>query len=159
MRKLIFLFFLSIGLYANSVQVFSSNTMHIKLDKNVKFEELFLGDMDTYIQKQGEILNAKNLQNAAASATLATVAGATARGIPNKVDLQGGLIGAAGVVGVLVTKSIYDGITKDNTYMYITMAVNSKGEKTILYNYVVANYALELKEVKDLAMKKIKGSL
>lgn len=148
-----------INLSANSIQVFTSNTMHLKLSEDTKFEQVFLGDMETYIKSKNTVLSSKNLEQATASATLATAAGATARGMPNKIDLRGGLIGAAAVGGVLAVKSVYTSITEDNKYLFITVGVNPNKEKTLIYSYVIANYALDLKEVKKLAMNKIKESL
>jgi len=160
MKKTIYLvLLLSLSAYANSIQVFTANTMHLKLSKDTKFEQIFLGDMETYIKSKNTVLSSKNLKEATATATLATLAGATVRGMPNKIDLRGGLIGAAAVGGVLAVKSIYTTITEDNKYLFITVAVNPNKEKTLIYSYVIANYALDLKEVKKLAMNKIKESL
>lgn len=163
MKKLliviVFLIMYQVSTYANSVQVFTANTMHMKLTNDTKFEQVFLGDMETYIKSKNTVLSSKNLKEATATATLATVAGATARGLPNKIDLRGGLIGAAAVGGVLAVKSVYTSITEDNKYLFITVAVNPNKEKTLIYSYVISNYALDLKEVKKLAMNKIKESL
>jgi len=160
MKKTIYLvLLLSLSAYANSIQVFTANTMHLKLSKDTKFEQVFLGDMETYIKSKNTVLSSKNLKEATATATLATIAGATARGLPNKIDLRGGLIGAVAVGGVLAVKSVYTSITEDNKYLFITVGVNPNKEKTLIYSYVISNYALDLKEVKKLAMNKIKESI
>lgn len=160
MQKTIYLvLLLSLSTYANSIQVFTANTMHLKLSKDTKFEQVFLGDIETYIKSKNTVLSSKNLKEATVTATLATVAGATARGLPNKIDLRGGLIGAAAVGVVLAVKSVYTSITEDNKYLFIMVGVNPNKEKTLIYSYVIANYALDLKEVKKLAMNKIKESL
>jgi len=133
--------------------------MHLELNKDTKYQELFLGDIKTYLKKRNTLFSSKNIKEATAVSALAITAGATTRGAFNKIDLKGGVIGAVAVAGVLATKSIYTSITKDNKYMCILIGTKPNKEKTLIYNYVISNYQLNLKEVKKLAINKIKESL
>ena len=53
-------------MYAESVQVFKTNTMHLQVDKNTKIllEKLFVGTMEEYTKRQKEILSSQTIKSA-----------------------------------------------------------------------------------------------
>ena len=57
-------------MYANSVQVFKTNTMHLQVDKNTKLEKLFVGTMEEYTKRQKEILSSQTIKNAVGESAL-----------------------------------------------------------------------------------------
>ena len=58
MKKIVTILFIGlISMYAESVQVFKTNTMHLQVDKNTKLEKLFVGTMEEYTKRQTLSIN------------------------------------------------------------------------------------------------------
>ena len=65
MKKIIIALFIGIiSVYANSVQVFKTNTMHLQVDSNTKLEKLFVGTIEEYTKRQKEILSSQTIKSA-----------------------------------------------------------------------------------------------
>ena len=74
MKKIIIALFIGIiSMYANSVQVFKTNTMHLQVDSNTKLEKLFVGTMQEYTQRQKEILSSQTIKSAVGESAVTMV--------------------------------------------------------------------------------------
>ena len=144
MKKLLSVLLLSsIGLMANDIQVITANSMQIKLDKGTQIKEVFFGtterfkaSKDVYKKAGGSILD-----------------GVIEVGNSGGSGAQGA---AAGAVGVLVGAALiegYNALVKDNSYVLLTKATNSKGEVTFLKTIVISNSPISLEEAAKVSLK------
>lgn len=160
MKKTIY-FFLLLGLsvYANT-QVFISNTMDIKLDKNTKYEKVFLGTYTDFMNNAKDIIDSDTLKVGLVNTGLATLNTAANNGTFKHLDAGGGLIGAGAILAVSLGIAIFgndyeDKSITDKRYVYTALATNSKGEKTTIYGLVVSPSELSLENVAQLVREKI----
>ena len=151
------IFILLIGLVAlisaNEIQVFTTNTMDIPVDKKSKVETVYQGEYEEFMKNPATHFAAAAVTGAAIGVTgnnsLSTVSNLASAG----AGALGGLAGYALGKGVIWFIS-------DNQYLSIYKVTNSKGEVTLLQMLIVANNSLsdsELKEISENKMEKIKG--
>lgn len=138
MKKIILslLFTMIATLSANEIEVFSTNTLNIVLDRNTTFKKIYMGKYTDFIKNANSIFNAKNAIFAGISGSLF---GATAISQSN-VDIKASV--GAGALGALAGYAIGSSVKwfiSDNEYVYISLAKNSKGESTLIQTLIVAN--------------------
>lgn len=148
-----------ISLFANSTQVFVSNTMHIELDSNTQYEKIYLGTKEGFINKAKEILSQKTVTQAAMASSLSAGTVGATRGTFKDINKGGGLIGVATIATITAGMAAYNYAVSDHEYLYITIATNNKNEKTMLYGFVVSNNSLKLNQVQNLVQNKIKRGM
>lgn len=103
MKKIVTILFIGlISMYAESVQVFKTNTMHLQVDKNTKLEKLFVGTMEEYTKRQKEILSSQTIKNAVGESalTLFKTNASNLGEIAKSGGSGGGLIGAGLILGM-----------------------------------------------------------
>jgi len=160
MKKIIYLvLFLGLSVYANT-QVFISNTMDIKLDKDTKYEKVFLGTYTDFMNNAKDIIDSDTLKGGLVNTGLATLNTAANNGTFKNLDAGGGLIGAGAVLAISLGIAIFgndyeDKSITDKRYVYTALATNSKGEKTTIYGFVVSPFELSLEGVEQLVKEKI----
>lgn len=155
-----FLLLFGLSAYANNTQVFISNTMDIKLDKDAKYEKVFLGTYTDFMNSAKDIIDSDILKSGLVNSGLAALNSAASNGTFKNLDTGGGLIGAGAVLAVSLGISIFgndyeDESIIDKRYVYTALATNSKGEKTTIYGFVICPNELSLEEVKQLVKEKI----
>ena len=150
MKNIILTLAFSISLFANEVQIFTSNTMQLALDKGTRIEKVFSGTKEEFYKNRVDILNS-DLVKGAAMATLKAY-GATATNVGSyNGGIEGGLIGLAASMLVIGGVKTYEYFVADNEYVLISIATNSKGLKTMLQTIVVSNSNIELSEAEVMA--------
>lgn len=144
MKKLLSVLLLSsIGLMANDIQVFTANSMQIKLDKGTQIREIFFGTSEGFSASKGSYKKA----------------GGTIINSITQVGNSGGSGAsgaAAGGVGVLAAAALIEGyssLVEDNSYVLLTEATNSKGEKSFLKTIIISNDPISLEEAATLSAK------
>lgn len=161
MEKIIFsligIIILSFNTLANEIQVFTSNSMHLTLEKNATVEKVFAGTYEDFNKQYAEIMKSKLVSTAAWTAYSGTMitAGAFAAGAGSIQgdSIPGLVVGLAFVAVTGVSKMAYDYITADNEYIVLNIAVNSNGDKTMLQSHIVANYSITIEEAEKLAFE------
>lgn len=146
-----------LNLFANSTQVFVSNTMHIELDSNTNYEKVFLGTKEDFYKESNNIFKSELVQQAAVASSLSAVAAAGANGSFKGLDSNGGLIGAGLILGAVGAIKTYEYIVSDNEYVYVATATNSKGEKSLIYSLIVSNYSLNDSSLNNIIETKVKA--
>ena len=104
MNKIIILFVLILcqsNLIANSTQVFISNTMHIELDSDSVYEKVFLGTKEDFYKESESLYNSKLIQESAVASSMSVIATAGANQSFSQLDMNGGLIEAGLIIGVV----------------------------------------------------------
>lgn len=166
MRKLLIVAALAVSAFANEIQVFTSNTMHIKLDSNSQIEKLYFGKSEDFYKNQAEIVkdiqhNTKSALFQGTTTALYASSGEIAKNIAaggsGSFDSNAGLIGIGAMVAIAGGKAIYDLARQDNEYIMLSRAVNSAGEETLLYTMIVANNAVSDEEGVEIGMNNIKS--
>lgn len=159
MKKIVWFLFLCISAYANSVQVFTTNTMHLNIDNNIRLEKLFVGTTEEYDQQAYNILSSDTVKKAVGESALAVVkANANTLGSSVKdMKAGGGILGAGIILGMTAVMGAYNYATEDFFYLYLAKAVNENNESTLIYSLIVSNSKLENGEVEKLAIEKIKA--
>ena len=159
------LFILCTTLLSNEIQVFTANTMKIDLDSKTQIEEVFYGDRDIYLGNQKEIFDFASSKTFIKPGALFLVSGVATKLAANtlsSISSSTSHLNQAGNIQLGVGASIlvlgtaaktYKYITSDNQYMYISIAQNSSGEKTMLQTMIIANYALTHDEIKKIGSK------
>ena len=165
MKKIILFFVTCLVAFANEIQVFSTNTMHIELDSSSKIEKVFFGKKEDFAKNQEQIAKdlKSNLGSAVFEGSMGTLQAST--GEMAKHAVGGGVGGvdplmAVAAIGIMATaagtRAVYDYAREDHEYIMLSTAVNSKGENTLLYTIIVANNAISNEEGIELGMKNIK---
>lgn len=160
MNKIIIFFVLilcQLNLIANSTQVFISNTMQIELDSDTVYEKVFLGTKEDFYKESESLYNSKLIQESAVASSMSVIAAAGANQSFSKLDMNGGLIGAGLIIGVVGSIKTYEYIVADNEYVYVSTATNSKGEKTLVYGLIISNYSLNDSSLEKVIKDKLKG--
>jgi len=159
MKKIIIIMIaLTISLLANEIQVFSTNTMHITLDKNSKITNIFNGELNDFYKNSEKILKSKEVAEAIAngihqSAMYANNAGNLYNGQSINVNqIVSGGIGA--LAGYAIGKSL-QWVVSDNEYVSVSVVTNSKGETTLIETLIVANYSISNEKVKEIGKNEI----
>jgi len=149
-------------LSANEIQVFTTNTKHIKLDKNTKIAQVAY----CAIGKECKNLIDENSLNGkfiTTSAAFSAVTASTGAIVDNNIAGAGGADILAGGIGSLAgiaigatglwVKSQFKSLSKDNEYIVSSLAKNSKGEETLLMTLIVTND--EITEVNAIELASI----
>jgi hypothetical protein len=162
MRKLtviltLFLFSVS-SLFANSVQVFTTNTMHLTIDKNKEIVNVFSGEKEDFLKNASSILDTSIVKEGAANAALSGTAAAAAQQSFKGLDANGGLVGVAVIASITAGILAYDYISKsklfnDYEYLYIAKAKDNKDKETLIYSYIISKSELSSEEIKNTVMK------
>ena len=159
MKKIIIIMIaMTISLLANEIQVFSTNTMHITLDKNSKVTNIFNGELNDFYKNSEKILKSKEVAETITngihqSAMYANNAGNLYNGHGINANQM-----IAGGVGALAGYAIGSGITwaiSDNEYVSVNVVTNSKSETTLIETLIVSNYSISNKKVKEIGQKEI----
>ena len=155
-------------MHADDIQVFTANTMNIQLDKKSIIKKVFYGDYESYKNNKKDIDNFSNTKSTAMISSVLVLSGISnkllqdyandlAGKTSNRSGLGTGLIVAGGVIfTVSVLSDIYKYANKDYENIYISVAVNSKGEKTMLKTLIVSNDKLTNKEAENIALEEHK---
>ena len=108
-------------MYAESVQVFKTNTMHLQVDKNTKLEKLFVGTMEEYTKRQKEILSSQTIKNAVgeSAVTVFKTNASSLSEVAKNGGSSGGLIGAGLILGMTAVMGATNYITEDFIYLYL----------------------------------------
>ncbi len=143
MKKLLSVLLLSsMTLMANEIQVFTSNSMHLTLDKGSKITKVFFGTEEAF----------KTQAHAYKKA-----GGSIIDGFTSAMSSGSGAIGAGvGAIAVLATSAAiegYNAAVADNNYVLLSEAIDSKGNKTILKSLVISNDNIPLEEAEELAQE------
>ena len=128
---------------ANDIQVFTANSMQIQLDKGTQLQEIFFGTGEDFKASKGSYKKAGG----------SILSGATSVGNAGGSGSSGA---AAGAVGVLVSAVLIEGyssLVKDNSYVLLTKATNSKGKSTFLKTIIISNDPITLKEAATISAK------
>ncbi len=160
MKKIIIALFIGIiSVYANSVQVFKTNTMHLQVDSNTKLEKLFVGTMQEYTQRQKEILSSQTIKSAVgeSAVTMFRTNASNLGEIAKSGGTSGGLIGAGLILGMTAVMGATNYITQDFSYLYLAKGTNADNQETLIYSLIISNNKLENEEIEKLAIEKIKG--
>ena len=143
MKKLLSVLLLSsMTLIANEIQVFTSNSMHLTLDKGSKIKNIFFGTEESFVKQA-------HAYKKAGGSIIDGFASAASSG-------SGGAGAGVGAIGVLATAAViegYNAIVSDNHYVLLSTAVDSKGNKTNLKTLVISNDNIPLEEAEELAQE------
>lgn len=131
---------------ANEIQTFTTNTLHIELDKNTKFVNVYNGTLANFYENSSKILNSKEVLSVGVNGAYkgALNSGFSANGQVNS-DFA-----SAGAIGALAGYALGSGVTwviSDNEYLSISKATNTKGEVTLLQTLIVANNSISDNEI------------
>jgi len=157
--------FLLIGsiLCANEIEIFTANTMNIKLDKKSVIQEIIYCKPGSECVKliRNDKENRDYLLYGAAYQGATAIVGTSMKSFSNiaiqstGASLQNGALGAlAGLVlvsGTYLAHDAWEGYTKDYEYRIVSYAKNSKGEETLLATLIVSNDKIDDRKVKELA--------
>ena len=158
MKRLIYGIFLISSLFANDIQVFTANSMHLKLDNTVKIEKLFFGTAKEFNKNRHKIYSSDFVKRASLAGGLSVSAAAAANmGSLKGLDSSGGLVGVAAIGVATVSIIAYDWVVSDNAYVLASVATNKDGVKTMLETLVISNYSLDLAEAEKIALKNQKN--
>jgi hypothetical protein len=149
---------LTATLFANEIQVSTSNTMHIPIDKNSKVTPLYFGPAQEFFKNRKAYLEKLNAETSKDAATYSLMAlGNVAQGVGtgSSVDLKGGAIGLASVAVISLSKWAFDSITADYEYLFLNKVVNSDNQETYIYTMIVANDSITEKEASKIAVNEI----
>ena len=160
MKKIVTILFIGlISMYAESVQVFKTNTMHLQVDKNTKLEKLFVGTMEEYTKRQKEILSSQTIKSAVGESvvTVFNTNASSLSEVAKNGGSSGGLIGAGLILGMTAVMGATNYITEDFIYLYLAKGTNVDNQETLIYSLIISNDKLENEEIEKLAIEKIKG--
>lgn len=147
-------------LSANEIQVFTSNTMHIAIDKDAKVTPLYFGPANEFYKNRKDYLaklNAKTEKTAATYGLMSLTNVAQGIGTGSNADLKGGAIGLASIAVISLSKATYDAITADKEYLFLSKVINSAGKETYIYTLIVANDSITKEEASKIAIKEIQN--
>ena len=139
--------------HANEIQIFTANTMKIKLDTKTKIKERYCGSLDGFYKNSKKIFAVPTVEGSVKNAVSGAVhavhfSSATRTSYDPRYILLGA---AADLVGYGI-KNATDYITGDHEYTYVSQALNTKGETTMLETLIVANYELTNDEIKKIGI-------
>jgi hypothetical protein len=149
---------LAASLFANEIQVSTSNTMHISIDKDAKVTPLYFGPSQEFFKNRKDYLQKLNdatAKNATTYSLMALGNVAQGAGTGSTADLKGGAIGLASVAVISLTKYAFDSITADNEYLFLSKVVNDNNEETYIYTMIVANDSISEEEANKIAVNEI----
>jgi len=132
---------------ANEIQIFTTNTMHIALDKETKFVNIYNGTLANFYENSSKILNSKEVLSVG-------VNGAYKGALNTDFSANGQVnsdFASAGAIGALAGYALGSGVKwviSDNEYLSISKAINTKGEATLLQTLIVANYSISDNDIK-----------
>jgi len=162
MKKIIFICLIVINVYANEIQVFTTNTMHIKLDSKTKVTEVYNGTLEDFYKNSEKIIESKTVTSAIANGMHSAAMTSNSTGnLYNGSSVDASQI-ASGGIGALAGYALGSGITwiiSDNEYISVSVVVNSKGESSLIQTLIVANNSISNSEVKELGEKELKNLL
>jgi hypothetical protein len=159
MRKIILLILFVISIYANEIQVFNSNSMHIELDSKSKITTIYNGSLEDFYKNSKEIIESKVVTSAIMNGMHSAAMTSNSTGnLYNGSNIDINQITAGGV-GALAGYALGSGVTwviSDNEYISVSVVVNSKGEPTMIKTLIVANNSISNEEVSDIGKKALK---
>lgn len=153
--------FSSVTVFADNIQVFTTNTMHLTIDKTKKLEIIYSGEKEEFMKEASSLLNSDLVKNAAASSVLSATASAGVQDSFKGLDANGGLVGVA-VIGVITAGILsYDYISKsklfnDSEYVFVAKAKNANNKETLIFSYIISNNELTKEEIKAHTLKDLK---
>lgn len=160
MRKftviLTLLFFSVSSLFANNgIQVYTTNTMHLTIDKS-KVKKLFVGEKKVFLEESQKV-NSQLIKEGAVAGGLSVGAAGAAAGSFQHLDSNGGLVGLAAIAAITVGKIGYDYLSSsdifdDYEYLFIAEAQDKNENKTLLYTYIISEDKLTNEELKKLSL-------
>jgi len=172
MKKVLLFCFVSLALFADDIQVFTANTMNIKLDpKSTIIEILYCktGSECVKLIKHDDKENRDFLIHGAAYQGATAIVGTSMQSLSNLTlqstgaSLETGAVGALAALALLsgtyYAHDVWEGYTKDYEYRIVSYAKNSKGEETLLATLIVSNDELADDEVKEMVLEKQKELL
>lgn len=152
MKKILIALMVVASLYANEIQHFTANTMHIKFNGEGKQVLLAYGTKEDIVKQMKDLANNEKNKKALVEAGIYTANG-IAKVSNNLSSGQGtvaGLVAGAVLVGGI---KLYDNIIEDNMYYAISLADNKENEKTMLRTVIIANDSIDKTDLKKLANK------
>ena len=152
MKKILIVLIAVASLYANEIQHFTANTMHIKFNGQGKQVVLAYGTKEDIIKQMKELANNDKNKKALVEAGIYTANGA-AKVSNNLASGQGTIIGLVAGAALVGGIKLYDSIISDNMYYVISLANNNKNERTMLKTVIIANNSIGKSDLKELANK------
>ena len=152
MKKLIITLLTIASLYANEIQNFTANTMHVKFNGHGNQVLLAYGTKEDILKQMKDLANNDKNKKTLVEAGIYTANG-MAKVSNNLSSGQGtvvGLVAGAVLVGGI---KLYDNIISDNMYYAISLANNDQNEKTMLRTVIIANDSINKSDLKKLANK------
>lgn len=156
---LLLLIFSLTNVFANSIQVFTTNTMHLEIDKNSKFIDIFSGDKKTFLEESIKI-NTELVKKGVVNAGLAGAASAAAAQTFKRMDANGGLVGLAVVATVTAGMVGFEYLSqsdlfRDYEYLYIAKAFDKIGNETLFYTYIISEDKMSNEEIKKASLNSL----
>jgi len=111
-----------VSVFANATQTFVSNTMHIDLDNDTKYEKVFIGTKEEFTKQAKEVLSQDTVKNAAMASVLSVGAVGASRGTFKDISKGGGLIGVVAIATITAGMAAYNYIVSDHEYLYVSIA-------------------------------------
>lgn len=160
LKTLMLTILLGATLMANEIQIFTKNTMEVNLDSKTVTEKVYMGKYSDFMKDPAGNLS-KGLVKAAANGAFigALNNGSTAMGQAGKLDLNNLAAGGLGALAAYTVGSGVKWLIEDNEYVYISLAINSKGEKTMIQTLIVANNFLTDSTIEEIGKKELKAQI
>ena len=161
--KLLKLFITSIvfvgAIMANEIQVFTKNTMDLPLDSKTVTEKIYSGKYDDFMKNPKKYLSKGFAAATANGAFVGAYNSTNAINAMGKSDFS--QVGIGAITGLAVYGAYAAGswFVSDNQYLYLTLAINSKGKKTMIQTLIVANNSLSDNEIEKIAKKELKAQI
>ena len=141
------------SLMANEIQVFTKNTMEIPLDSKTVTEKIYMGKYEDFMKNPSANLK-KGLSTAVANGTIqGAMNSSEAYKAAGKLDPNTMLAGGLGALAAYTVGSGIKWFIADNQYVYISLAINSKGVPTMIQTLIVANNFLTDSEIEEIGKK------
>ena len=166
MKKILLSLMLAGSLFANEIQIFTTNSMNMKFDKETQLNKVYFGTIgQNGIQIYNSTNHSKTLRNGAMAGGLSVASVAAGRGSFSNIDSNGGLIGLAVVATITAGVIAFDMIENssasstnsgiaiiDNQYILKNIATNKNGKQTVLQTIIVSHDKLNLEEAESMAL-------
>ncbi len=159
LKSLMLTILLGATLMANEIQIFTKNTMEIELDPKTVSEKIYMGKYSDFMKDPAGNLSKGFTQAAANGAFMGALNSTSTINQAGKID-SGNI--AAGGLGALAGYAIGSGakwFMADNEYVYISLSVNSKGEKTMIQTLIVANNFLTDSTIEEIGKKELQAQM
>jgi hypothetical protein len=151
---------LAVGVYANEIQVFTTNTMHIPLDPDSKVvKEVFSGTLEDFYKYSRENLEGDFVVTKIDNKIMTSeIRSTSSYSVSSPHGRYGGSNTSSDVVGAFVAVMDYtiSSVVSDNEYVTVNEVKNSKNESTLIQTLIVANNSISDSEVKEISQKAFK---